>query len=261
MPLIIVAKMKVLALIPARMASTRFPGKPLQPLCGLPMLHHIFRNVNSSVLVTDVAVATCDEEIRSSMCAVGCKVIMTSSEHQRASDRCAEALEVIEMETGISYDIVVMLQGDEPMVTGDMVDMAVSPLIEDQKINVVNLCSPITSEEDAVDPNCVKVVFSANRDALYFSRSPIPSPAHGFADGFGYKQVCVIPFRKEYLIKYQGMVPTCLEIAESVDMLRILEHGDSVKMVITNSVTYPVDTPQDLERVERLISSSQVRVD
>ena len=225
------------------------------------MLHHIFHNATAASLVTDVAVATCDEEIGSSMRDVGCNVVMTSAEHQRASDRCAEALEIIEKDTGVSYDIVVMIQGDEPMVTGSMVDMAVAPLIEDQKINVANLCSPITSEKDAIDPNCVKVVFNSSCDALYFSRSPIPSRAHGFTDGFGYKQVCVIPFRKEYLTKYQGMVPTALEIAESVDMLRILEHGDSVKMVMTDSVTYPVDTPEDLERVELLISSAQAHVD
>ena len=242
------------------MASSRFPGKPLQLLRGLPMLHHVFHNLASASLVTDIAVATCDEEIKSSMSSVGCKVVMTSASHQRASDRCAEALEIIERDTGVDYDIVVMLQGDEPMVTGEMVDMAIAPLIADQKINVVNLCCPILSEEEAADANCVKVVFGRNCDALYFSRSPIPSRAHGSADGYGYKQVCAIPFRKEYLIKYQNMVPTQLEIAESVDMLRILEHGDSVKMVKVNSVTYPVDTSQDLNKVELLISSAQVRV-
>ena len=178
---------------------------------------------------------------------------MTSSEHVRASDRCAEAVEALEEALGVEYDVVVMVQGDEPMTHPEMIEEAVQPIIEDPTVNVVNLMGEITNKDEFYDRNCIKVVCNLRSDALYFSREPIPTLSKIESPPIG-KQVCIIPFRRNYLTEYTQLEPTPLEIAEAVDMMRILEHGGKVRMVPTKFRTQAVDTSEDIVLVGRLMS-------
>ena len=241
--------MNIIGVIPARMASSRFPGKPLAKIHGIPMVGHVYHRSKMANLLSEVYVATCDTEIYDYVESIGGKAIMTGSHHERASDRVAEALLKIEQQSGKKVDIVVLIQGDEPMVTPDMIEDAVKPMINDERIKVVNLMAEIKTIKEFEDPNEVKVVVDNNSNALYFSREPIPSLKKGAKKVRMLKQVCIIPFRREYLLTYSRLPPTPLEIAESIDMLRVLEHGDKVKMIFTDKETYSVDTKEDLEWV------------
>ncbi len=244
---VVANKQQIIAVIPARMESSRFPGKPLALLHGLPMIEHVFRRAKFCSQLDEVYVATCNEEIRHVATGFGAEVIMTSSTHERATDRVAEAAE------HFAADIVVMIQGDEPMITPAMIETAVGPIQSDPAVACVNLVHRIETEEEFVDPNTIKVVADADGNALSFSRrSPISN-----AD-FGFKQVCVIPFTRECLREFANLPPTPLEIAESIDMLRLLEHGRSVRLVETSVTTHAVDTPADLQTVERLMRHDQL---
>lgn len=239
---------RVVAVIPARMGSSRMPGKPLARLLGLPMIEHVYRRTRACGLVDEVIIATCDDVVAEAAAAFGARVRMTAATHERASDRVAEAID------GIAADTVVMVQGDEPLITPDMVGAAVAGLHEDPAIGCVNLAAPIGSEAEANDPNTIKVVFARNGDALYFSRNPVPAwgPAGGPPR---FKQVCVIPFRRAALQEFAHLPSGPLEIAESIDMLRFLENGRPVRMVTTETLTRAVDTPQDLAAVVPLLAA------
>ncbi len=232
------------------MGSTRFPGKPLATILGKPMIHHVYSNVSKCKLLTKVVVATCDQEIYDYIHNIGGDAIMTKNSHERASDRCAEALLKLEAINKIKYDIAVMVQGDEPMVHPEMITEAVTPMIKNEKIKVINLLGEIKSKEEFFDKNCIKVVCDKNNNALYFSRQPIPTlPKKDKMK----KQVCIIPFKRDFLIEYTSLSPTSYEESESIDMLRILENGQSIKMVPTKYESFAVDTPSDLTKVEKLM--------
>lgn len=250
--------MNIVGIIPARMASSRFPGKPLAEILGIPMLGHVYFRSRMSNILDDVYIATCDQEIVDYICSVDGKAIMTADTHERASDRTAEAMLKIESETGDRIDIVVMIQGDEPMLYPEMIDESVQPLINDEEIMVSNLMAPIKIRQEHEDPNEVKVVVDKENYALYFSREPIPSWKKGAKTLPMLKQVCIIPLRRDFLIKFNQLEPTPLEIIESVDMLRVLEHGYKVKMVHTDKDTYSVDTIDDLRRVEKLMKDDHL---
>ena len=245
--------MNIIGIIPARMGSSRFPGKPLAKIHGIPMLGHVFKRSNMSKMLDDLYVATCDQEIVDYINSIDGKAVMTADTHERASDRTAEAMLKIETETGKKVDIVVMIQGDEPMLIPEMIDESIQPIIKDNSIMVTNLMAPLKSQEEHEDPNEIKVVVDNNNFALYFSREPIPTSKKGANNLQMMKQVCIIPFRRDFLIKFNALEPTPLEIAESIDMLRVLEHGHRVKMVPIDMGTYSVDTVEDLKRVEKLM--------
>ena len=247
--------MKIVALIPARMGSSRFPGKPMARLLGKPMIGHVFERVARNPLLHATVVATCDEEIADYVKTIGGRVAMTGRHHERASDRCAEALQIVEKEDRARYDIAVMVQGDEPMIRPEMISEAVEPMLHDPGIQVVNLLGTIASDAEFEDPNCIKVVCDAKGNALYFSRQPVPT-RRGGADVPRFKQVCVIPFRRDFLLEYTRLAQTPLEIAESVDMMRVLEHGLDVRMVPTAYRSEAVDTPADLAKVEQLMAQA-----
>jgi len=242
----------ILALIPARMGSSRFPGKPMAAILGKPMIGHVYERVARSPLLTTTAVATCDQEIYDYIESIGGMAVMTADTYERASDRCAEALLKLEAANNTRYDIVVMVQGDEPLTHPDMIAEAVQPMLADPSIQVVNLLGEIKDAAEFEDRNCIKVVCDLQLNALYFSREPIPTRCKVDQIPMG-KQVCIIPFRRDYLIEYTRLAPTPLEIAESVDMLRILEHGMKVRMVPTRHSSQAVDTPEDLRKVEELM--------
>lgn len=244
--------MKILALIPARMGSSRFPGKPMAPILGKPMIGHVYERVAKSPLLSMTAVATCDQEIYDYIESIGGVAVMTSDTYERASDRCAEALLKLEQANNTRYDIVVMVQGDEPMTHPDMISEAVNPMLENPDLQIVNLLGKIDSITEFEDRNCIKVVCDLKSNALYFSREPIPTRSKMPDVPMG-KQVCIIPFRRDFLLQYTSLAPTPLEIAESVDMMRVLEHGLKVHMVPTRHSSCAVDTPEDLVRVEKLM--------
>ena len=241
--------MKTIAVIPARMGSSRFPGKPIAKILGRPMIEHIYKRVAMSKSLDATYIATCDEEIRQVAEGFGARVLMTADTHERASDRVAEAVEKLDA------DLIVMVQGDEPMTHPDMIDAAIAPFENNPGLGCVNLVRKIDNEADYMDFNTIKVVMNRQNDALYMSRRPIPSLAKsGFVNTEAYKQVCIIPFRREILFQYTNLSPTPLEQLESVDMLRLLEHGLSVRMVHTEFNTQAVDTPADLAKVEKLMN-------
>ncbi len=181
---------RIVALIPARMGSSRFPGKPLAPLLGKPMIGHVYERVRCNRLLTLAAVATCDQEIEQYVHSIGGRAVMTGSHHERASDRCAEALQILEAEEGVRYDIAVMVQGDEPMLHPEMISEALAPMLHDPSIQVVNLLGEIESAAEFEDRNCIKVVCDRHGDALYLSREPIPTRFKSPLVPMG-KQVCV----------------------------------------------------------------------
>ena len=241
--------MNIIGIIPARMASSRLPNKPMVEILGMPMIGHCYKRSKMSDLLDEVYVATCDKEIVDYVNGIGGKAVMTADTHERASDRTAEALLKIEKSTGKKVDIVVMLQGDEPMITPEMIQGAVKPLINDQNIKISNLYATINTVAEFEDPNEVKVVVDKEEYAIYFSREPIPSRKKGVLDVPMYKQVCIIPFERDFLLEYNDMEQTPLEIIESVDMMRILENGMKVKMIFTEKESYAVDTQEDLDNV------------
>lgn len=236
--------MRAIAVIPARMGSSRFPGKPLASLLGRPMIEHVYRRVALSDGLEKTYIATCDREIREAAEGFGAPVLMTADTHERASDRVAEGVQ------GLQADIVVMVQGDEPMVRPEMIDAAIRPFREEPEIACVNLAFPITDADDWHNPNTIKVVTDQNDNAIYMSRQAIPSPVKSSnLSRLALKQVCIIPFRRDMLELYQRLSPTPLEEAESIDMLRFIEHGYKVRMVRTEVFTHAVDTEEDLRYV------------
>lgn len=247
--------MKIIGIIPARMASSRFPGKPLAKIHGTPMIGHVYYRSKMSTILSEVYIATCDKEIMDYADSIGAPAIMTSESHERASDRAAEAMQKIEIETGKKTDIVVMIQGDEPMIYPSMIDDAIRPMQNDPEILVVNLMSRLDTQEEHEDPNEVKVVVDQQDFALYFSREPIPSRKKGALEVPMLKQVCIIPFKRDFLLQFNKLKPTPLEVIESVDMLRVLENGYKVKMVMSDHRTYSVDTPDDQEYVNKCMKN------
>ena len=238
-------ELSIIGVIPVRMASSRFPGKPLAKINGKPMLQHIYESCKKCKSLDEVYVATCDTEIIDFCDTIKAKCILTSKEHERASDRVEEAVERLES-FNKKYDIIVMIQGDEPLVTPEMIDKAIEPLLISD-VQVTNLMGYIETKKEAKDKNTIKVVTDKHHNALYFSRSQIPH------DMVGYKQVCIIAFTKQALTQFSMLKPTILEQAESIDMLRFLDHGIPVKMVLIETQTHAVDALADIKIVERLM--------
>jgi len=250
--------MRIIGIIPARMGSSRFPGKPLKPILGIPMLGHVYFRSKMSKLLTEVYIATYDYEkdIIDYATSIKANIATASTAYERPSSICAEVLQNIEVEIRKKADIAVMIQGDEPMVTPEMIDAAIRPLLDDNSVQVTNLMTPLKSAKEHDDKNEPKVVVDQFNNALYFSREPIPSRWRLGEKVPMYKQVCVIPYRRDFLLKFNELESTPLEIAESIDMMRIIEHGFKVRMVLSPTEnTYSVDTPQDLAHVEQMMVS------
>jgi len=250
---------EIIAIIPARMGSTRFPGKPLAKIHGVPMVGHVYFRTKMCSVLNETYVATCDQEIYDYIESVDGKAIMTADTHERCSDRTAEAMMKVESETGRRVDIVVMVQGDEPMVTPEMIERAITPMLDDASVQVVNLMAQMKTTQEFDDPNEVKVVVDLQGRALYFSREPIPSRKKGIKDVPMLKQVCIIPFRRDYLLEFNRLPESPLEKIESVDMMRVIEHGEHVHMVMSDTETVSVDTPEDLERAVDLMKKDPLR--
>jgi 3-deoxy-manno-octulosonate cytidylyltransferase (CMP-KDO synthetase) len=239
-------------IIPARMASSRFPNKPLANILGMPLILHVWHRCRMNPGFERVVVATCDEEIRAAVESAGGEAIMTADTHERATDRVQEAIASLNLALA-DDDLVVMVQGDEVMMTPELATNIINAY-ERYRPVVVNLGSRLYRKVDHDDPNTVKVVADQNGQVLYFSRAPIPSRAR-MSDVPMYQQTGIMGFAAEFLNRFSALPQTPLEIIESVDMLRVLEHGLPITLVCTDNETIGVDTPADLARAETILRS------
>ena len=248
-------KPNIIAIVTSRMGSTRFPGKALAEIRGMSMMGHVYHRAKMSKLVNEVYITAPDEVLHDYADSIGAKWVKDREESYRGCcNATSDAMLEIESKYGDRADIVVMIQGDEPMLVPEMIDMAIGPMLEDSSIGVVNLMTPIETDEEHNDTNCPKVVVDKNNFALYFSREPIPSKRRvKDKNNSTFKQVCVMPFTREFLLKFIELEPSPLEEIELIDMNRVLEHGYKVKMVPENYKTQAIDTPADLEKVKEMM--------
>ncbi len=242
--------MNAVAIIPARYASTRLPGKPLVDICGKPMIQRVYEQAAKARLVSSVAVATDDERIYKAVLSFGGRAVMTSAMHQSGTDRVCEAASILGL--GNAADIIVNVQGDEPLIEPAAIDAAIAPMLEDAGLQVSTLKTRISSQEDYNNPNVVKVVCSSNGYALYFSRSQVP---YAKTPCILYKHIGLYVYRREFLERFHSMKPSPLEEAEGLEQLRALENGVRIKVVETQYNPVSVDTPEDLEKVRGIFKS------
>ncbi len=250
----------IIAIIPARFGSTRFPGKALAPIQDKPMIQWVYERTRMSHLINRAIVATDDERIMKAVSSFGGESVMTSSSHTTGTDRIAEVAQKIEC------DIVVNVQGDEPLIQAAMIDEAILPLVIDPSIPMSTLCKKISEKEEAFDPNIVKVVFDRNSFALYFSRAPIPWNRDCWAgkksfsdlllDGSMYKHIGLYVYRRDFLLDYSKMEQTTLEATEKLEQLRVLEHGHRIKVTVTEHESFGVDIPDDLSKILQRLKES-----
>jgi 3-deoxy-manno-octulosonate cytidylyltransferase (CMP-KDO synthetase) len=251
--------MSAVIVIPARYDSSRFPGKPLAPLMGKPVIQHVYENSKRSMKAEDVIVATDNESIYETVHSLGGKAVMTSADHASGTDRVAE----VAMRT--ECDIIVNVQGDEPLIRPQMIDDVID-LLDDAAAHIGTLAKKITSATELRDPNAVKVVFNGDGFALYFSRAPIPYHRDGWkslddlasADcimNSSYKHIGIYSYRREALLRFSELKASRLEEIEKLEQLRALEHGLRIKVGETPFDMIGIDVPGDLARVERWLSS------
>ncbi len=242
--------MRVVGLIPARYASKRFPGKALADLLGKPLLQHVVDRASRAKNLSEVVVATDDTRIADAVRHFGGKVQMTAATHPSGTDRIAEVAR------DLACDLVVNIQGDEPLISPAAIDAAVAPLLADPTIPMGTLACPLPLEQ-AGDPNAVKVVVGVNGFALYFSRAPIPYLRDGHAGGPSpyLLHPGLYVYRREVLLRLASLPPTPLEERERLEQLRALEHGIRIRVVVTDHASIGVDTPEDLERVRRMMAT------
>ena len=241
--------MSTLIIIPARMESSRFPGKPLAKIAGITMIEHVYNRAKN--LGVDVIVATCNSEIDHFIKKIGGKSVMTKRSHFRATDRCAEAVIKYDKKYKQTVKYVIMVQGDEPIIKKKMI-LSVIKEIKKNKYDCVNLYSYISSKKEFLNPDCIKVVTDNNNICLYMSRMPIPYYKFLKKDKIK-KQVCVIGFKRKSLIKYHSLKETFLENKESIDMLRFLENNIKIKMLLTKETSHAVDRKKDIKKIEELL--------
>lgn len=262
--------MAIAAVIPARYHSSRFPGKPLADICGKPMVQHVYERAKESTLVGETIVATEDARIADVVRKFGGKVVMTSPGHRTGTERVAEVA------GGIEAEIIANIQGDEPLICGEIIDEAIRPLIVDESIHISTLKSPITRVSDWFNPNVVKVVTDREGFALYFSRSPIPFSHHKpgrdgrfifseqeYGDGLLpsgplYRHIGLYVYRRSLLLSIRQMEPTPLETTEGLEQLRLLENGWRMKVVPIDYHPIGVDTPEDLREVREMLGGEDL---
>jgi 3-deoxy-manno-octulosonate cytidylyltransferase (CMP-KDO synthetase) len=248
--------MGVTVIIPARYASTRFPGKPLADLCGKPMIQWVYERSALCDSVDRVLVATDDQRIAAAVKAFGGEFAMTRADHATGTDRLAEVAEALDDE------LIVNVQGDEPLIDPLMIEAAVKPLLEDDSIPMGTLKTPLASLEDYQNPNVVKVITDKDGFALYFSRSPLPYARdfvgeldqrwHELATA---KHIGLYVYRREFLLQYPQLQATPLETQECLEQLRALEHGYKIMVSATSLVGQGVDTPEDLDKVKAILGT------
>lgn len=238
---------QIIGVIPARWASTRFPGKPLFHLCGKPLLQHVFERASQCQKLDAIVVATDDERIKEAAEAFGATVAMTSAEHPTGTDRIAEAAAQFPHATHL-----INIQGDEPLIEPTLIDQLADLLAADSGIDLITAASPIKDPAQLHDPNIVKVVLNAKNDALYFSRAPIPYPR---ADDLvqPLRHIGLYGYRADFLRNFVTWPPAPLELAESLEQLRALHHGARIQVVLTDHEAIGLDTPEQVSLLESLL--------
>ena len=243
-----------LILIPARYASTRFPGKPLVDIAGKPMVQHVYEK--AAAVSAHVYVATDDERIYDTVLAFGGRAVMTSESHRSGTDRCYEAYTKVKEMLHRDFDVVVNVQGDEPFIIPEQIESLIVRF-EEPAVQIATLAKPFEKNDEIFDPNKVKVVFSTNHTALYFSRNPIPycrgvERENWLAKTPFYKHVGMYAYRPEILKAVTSIPQGILEQAESLEQLRWLENGYTIAISITNHESIEIDTPEDLKKIKKI---------
>lgn len=242
--------MKAIGIIPSRYASSRFPGKPLIDLKGKSMIQRVYENASKASLLDDIIVATDDERIFQHVQSFGGKVMMTNSDHTSGTDRCGEIAKLIDA------DIIINIQGDEPLVDPNQLDILLKAF-EDKAVSIATLGSKNITLEDLSNPNRIKIVTNVTNNALYFSRSAIPNDYHFKDDALTYypflRHIGLYAFRRDCLLELIDLSPTKLEITESLEQLRWLYYGYSIKVIETDIETPNIDVPEDVAKVLKLI--------
>ena len=249
--------MNIIAIIPARFGSTRFPGKALADLAGKPMIQHVYERTCAATLVSRAIVATDDNRIADAVQQMGGEAIMTSTAHETGTDRLAEVAR------GLDADLIVNVQGDEPLIEPAMIDQAIEPFLIEPGLRMGTLKSRIRNLHDFLSPNVVKVVTDTDGYALYFSRSPLPFfrdkwhdlKNEAFETGrlLCFKHVGLYVYHRDFLLQFAAMPQTFLELSEKLEQLRALEHGEKIKVVETSFESLGVDTPEDLVKARELL--------
>lgn len=246
--------MKFLGVIPSRYASTRLEGKPLKDICGHTMVEWVYKRALKSKL-DGVVVATDDERIIDEVKSFGGNVILTRKDHINGTSRIAEVCE-----TYTDYDVIVNIQGDEPLIEPDMINSIIDSFIEDNTIPMSTLKYKLTDMAEIENPNAVKVVTDKNDFAIYFSRSVIPYPRNLNMDNY-YKHVGIYGYKRDFVMEYAKMASTPLELSESLEQLRVLENGYKIKVLETPYKIIGVDTQEELERVREYITKNGLVID
>lgn len=249
---------RIVAIIPVRYSSQRLPAKPLADIYGKPMIQRVYERVVLAKRVHDVVVATDDERIANVVQAFGGVAVMTPTTLQSGTDRVAFVAMTLP-----DADIIVNVQGDEPLLAPEMIDEGVA-VVADTDAVIGTLVKTIEREDDFVNPNVVKVALAANGNCLYFSRSTIPfgrdTAQHDWLKAHTYyKHIGIYVFRREFLLRYTTLKQTPLELTEKLEQLRILEHGYTIRAAVTNYDSFPVDTPEDLENVRAIYQRQHER--
>jgi 3-deoxy-manno-octulosonate cytidylyltransferase (CMP-KDO synthetase) len=240
----------VVAIIPARYQSSRLPGKALADIGGRPMIEHVYRRASAATSVSSVLVATDDDRILEAVRTFGGAACMTSPDHQSGTDRLAEVA------SELACDIIVNVQGDEPLIEPAMIDEAIEPLLADPLVVMSTLRRRIEDRQELENPNVTKVVVDRDGYALYFSRAPIPFVRQGSPAATPWRHVGLYVYRRDCLLQLARLEPTELERSESLEQLRALENGIRILAVETQYDSIGVDTPEDLERVRRLVQGA-----
>jgi len=235
--------MNIVIAIPARYASTRFPGKPLALLAGKPMIQHVVERALASE-VGQVIVCTDDQRIADVV--QGVDVYMTDTHHQSGSDRIAQAIEYI------ACDLIINVQGDEPLIQPEAIRQVVQPLIQDEHIAMATLAHPLMSQEELHNPNVVKVICDAKGHALYFSRAPIPYPRSAMKSAL--RHIGLYAYRRDFLLKYSCLSSCEAEEVEQLEQLRVLHHGYKIAVSVGGYSCQGVDTPEDLHLAEAMLN-------
>jgi 3-deoxy-manno-octulosonate cytidylyltransferase (CMP-KDO synthetase) len=247
---------RIFAIVPARMASTRFPNKPLAKILSLPMVEHVRRRALLAEGVAEVIVATCDQEILEAVTAAGGKAVMTAATHQRANDRVAEAMRGLD---AAPDDVVAVVQGDEPNLLPSAIQHVAAPLLTDPAVQCTILLSPLESAADFNNPNIVKAACNLAGNVFYLSRAPIPYFQKPGSACPIYRETGLRAFRAAFLQTYCALPPTPFEQAEAVDMLRLLEHGYTIRGAPVDYSTLGVDHPEELPLAERHMLTDPVQ--
>lgn len=242
--------MEVVGIIPARLGAVRLPNKPLLDIAGKPMIWWVWHNAKQAKTLSEVMVATPDEPIAEAVRCFGGTAVLTSPSHRSGTERLAEVAQ------SLSTEIIVNIQGDEPLMPPENIDAVTRPLIDDPSLPMSSLMCPATDDEKD-KPTAVKVVVDKAGNALYFSRAHIPYPRDPSAPAIVYKHLGIYAYRRDFLLQYARIEPTPLEQMEMLEQLRVLENGYRIRMVCVEKTSIGVDTEEDLERVRAIIAQCQ----